>query len=582
MSDAAREAVWWNFQLTSAMDHPYQSAERAAAVNALAGTVVMDWTNRPRKLARATLYAKLEAFEERGIGALSRSRRVDTGQSKVMFSRAWDKAVPFDEDTKRKVAHAAKQELRGWIAAGTARKIALVLTREFLKAQTVAFGFRPNDLTEFDRICTVSTTLYQANIHFSKNHRHRSDRKASFDAEPVVNRHIRDAFPSSTIVADVHHCNVLVAREDGTTATPKLIAFYDIATHRVWVETVFFEGRGGVRNVDMIEAFVALAANSSWGLPQIFYCDNGTENLFSGYLDDALKLTATDMRDGWRSSGTLRALPYRGRSKPIERWFGHFEQQFLSTLQGYIGDNRMSPKQQAIGKMPAPFPGGIEAFNATVQALLLAYHALPQQGQLGGKSPNQAFAAFVDKGWRATVIDPDNLLSVFTKPEPRMLRNHGFSLDGRSWNCAELDAYHGDRVIVRVPQLGIGFNSLRVETEAGEFIGTARPEEEFSYHDPRGAKKSAERRNVRNRSLRDQAASVPAKDPATALIRYGTSQMPVVANDPGGVVRVGTEAGADAIIPTHQPEVERTDARREEWERAQFMIENLGRKRIPK
>ncbi|MEP3431227.1 MAG: hypothetical protein ABJN98_21265, partial [Roseibium sp.] len=48
---------------------------------------------------------------------------------------------------------------------------------------------------------------------------------------------------------------------------------------------------------------------------------------------------------------------------PIEAWFGHFEQQFLKTCPGYIGDDRMNPKRPAPGKLPTPFTGDFNAFK---------------------------------------------------------------------------------------------------------------------------------------------------------------------------------------------------------------------------
>lgn len=63
---------------------------------------------------------------------------------------------------------------------------------------------------------------------------------------------------------DVHPVDVLVARSDGSTATPRLLGFMDIATGRVWCELVFLDKRGRVRNVDLIEAFAAMAMHPAW------------------------------------------------------------------------------------------------------------------------------------------------------------------------------------------------------------------------------------------------------------------------------------------------------------------------------
>jgi hypothetical protein len=67
---------------------------------------------------------------------------------------------------------------------------------------------------------------------------------------------------------------VLVRRENGTAATPKLLAFLDLATNRLFYQLVFFEARGGVRNIDVISAFVEMCKDPAFGVPQYLYCDN--------------------------------------------------------------------------------------------------------------------------------------------------------------------------------------------------------------------------------------------------------------------------------------------------------------------
>ncbi|MEP2705246.1 MAG: hypothetical protein ABJQ71_23065, partial [Roseibium sp.] len=100
----------------------------------------------------------------------------------------------------------------------------------------------------------------------------------------------------------------------------------------------------GPRNVDVIEAFVAMAQHSAFGLPKTLYCDNGKEYLFADFLDDAMQLLVPNVGERGKSR-VIRALPYNASAKPIEAWFGHFEQQFLKTCPGYIGDDRMNPKR---------------------------------------------------------------------------------------------------------------------------------------------------------------------------------------------------------------------------------------------
>jgi hypothetical protein len=458
------------------------------------------------------------------------------------------------------------------VKGGAARSKVRVLTRQFLSRTTEAYGYRPNDPRALERACTIPSHMVSAESHFRAVYRHKFDRKASEDDRPRIKRTIAGLQPMEIVVMDVHHVNVRIQREDGTAATPKLIAFMDIATRRVWCELVFIEKSGGVRNIDVIEAFVSMARDPSFGLPQFLYCDNGSENNFAGFLDDALKLNChIQTLTGERKSQIIKALPYNAAAKPVEGWFGQFEQQFLRHCQGWIDDDRMNPARPAMGKLPSPFEGGYGAFNRVFFELLRSYEHFPQSGALCGRSPAQTFQNSVENGWAATVIDPENLLTVFTRAEKRVVRNQAVSIDGRIWTCPELDAYLGNSVIARVPAYH-GFNELLILEPGGRRIGIARPQEEFGYHDTRGAKCSAQRVSERNKALYTLGRSVPDIDVGAEIIAFGKAQMQVQPNAPRGKVSVVKDGPAAKVItPDFMPEKPEADQRRHD--------ENIARER---
>jgi hypothetical protein len=352
-----------------------------------------------------------------------------------------------------------RQQVRGLIKGGATGKIVAVLANEYLKKVTVANGIAPNRPAELDRICKVPRALIRSEQHLKKVYRHKKDRKASGDDRPRVKRVITGMQPMDCVVMDVHHVNVLLKRENGTTGTPKLLGFMDNATRRVWCELVFIETKRRVRNVDVIEAFVAMGQHFAFGLPKTLYCDNGKEYLFADFLDEAMQFLVPTVGEPGKSR-VIRALPYHASAKPIEAWFGDFEKQFLKTCPGYIGDDRLNPKRPALGKLPTPFAGDVYAFKNVLNGLLRAYEVMPQSGVLKGLSPRQRFEAHVRQGWAATVIDPDRLNTVFTKPENRKVRQHGISVSGRRWSCDELDVWFHDTVTVHIPQYH-GYNALR-------------------------------------------------------------------------------------------------------------------------
>ena len=343
----------------------------------------------------------------------------------------------------------------------------------------------------------------------------------------------------------------MVEKESGRLGTAKAISFLDVATRRVWTDLVFFDERGGVRNIDVIETFKGMAADPTFGLPEQIYFDNGKEFNFAEFLDDALQLAVPIIGSDGRQSRIIRAQPYNAKAKPIEAWFGHFEQQYLSLCEGYRGDDIVNPKRPALGKLPKPFEGGFDGFRRRFFGLLKGYEHIPQGGDLNGRSPAEAFAEHVNSGWSAAVAEPDQLNSVFARPVTRKLVGGRFELDGRAggWNCPELDRYLGDTIIVRVP-IYHAYNEVNVYSPDGAFIGVATPQEVFSFGDLRGAQHSARRKKAYFNAIRQLEKSVSDIDPAALIIAHGEEQMPIIPNAPRAVVSATNGARtAKVIVP---------------------------------
>lgn len=521
------------------------------AIDAMVGRRVLDWRQREITLSRARIYRQLARLQEEGLAGLGRRRRSDDRQARVIISRAWDRAVPFDDATKEKIAEHLREDIRSLRARKTTRHLVLLLSGEWLKKETVGYGYRPADPAELDAICKVPLAFYTTEAKYEAvyeytRHRDRFDNKL-----PRVKRSIAGMRPMEMVVCDVHPIDVRVRRSDGVVGSIDLLGFMDIATRRVWCELLFVEGQGGVRNTDVIQAFLAMAQDPAWGLPEQLYCDNGKEYLFADYLEDALALNARNALSNGRERRIIRALPYNAAAKPIEGWFGRFEADYLRTVKGWHGGKLGSPERPARGKLPAPFEGGFEGFCEAFYGLLKAYEHVPQSGSLKGDSPKTRFQRFISDGWAATIMDPAEVLTVFAKTETRTVRKHGISVDGRSWNCPELDAYFDRVVTVKIPVLGIGFNELWIGDERGDFVGIARPDIEKRYDDTRHALHSAERKRVTTAEVRKLKSDTRSTDVAGRLRGLADESAAFQPNDPGGVVSVAFGGSTEdrAIMP---------------------------------
>lgn len=433
---------------------------------------------------------------------------------------------------------------------------------------TAAYGVTINDPAKAARVFAIPLDFWRDEYRFKAVYRHAVDRKASEDDAPRIRRTVKGLIPMEIVVMDVHHINVIVRRENGTTATPKLLAFHDISTNRVFCEIILLEEGGGVRNTDVITAFVNMCQHPAFGVPQFLYADNGSEYGFADYLSDALKLGSKVIAFNGEDerNRVVRAIAYNAAAKHIEGWFRQMNQQYFRHIKGWVDDDRMNPKRPSLGKLPTAFDAGFDALCATMYSYLTAYEHMPQKGALGGSSPAMKFREHVAAGWKATVMNPADLLTVFTTSEPRFVRKHGIDLKGAIWTCDGLLRHFERQVLVHVP-IYHGFSEVLVTDLNGNEIGIAVADREFNALDARGAKESARRKSVRNKALTNLKKSAPEIDVGAALIEYGQKQMPVAPNEPDGVISVSRSASSKrAMLPV--PPSKKTREQAEEEQRA--------------
>ncbi|WP_159585853.1 Mu transposase C-terminal domain-containing protein [Chelativorans xinjiangense] len=534
-SRSAREHVWWKTLLEPALQHPKGSKERRTALEEIAARQHFDWRGKSITLSVRALQRRAAKHED-GV-KLGRHGRSDKGRRRVYVSRSWDKAVPVDGATKAKIAEDLKQEIRGLFKGGAKWGIASMLARRFLVTATSSYGYRPADPAELERICAIPKLMLSAELHYRKVHQFKRDRKAYEDSRPRISRTIDGLRPMEIVVADVHPVDILLTRRDGTTATARLLGFLDWATWRVWCELVFIEGRGGVRNVDLIEAFGAMVEDPAFGLPENLYIDNGKEYLFASFLDDAMRLNVPCFSSPERSRSTIiKAKPYNAAAKVIESFFKNFEARFLSTLPGWIGGDRMNKKQETVGRTAAPL-GTFEDFVPAFYGLLRAYEHTAQgkDSKLKGQSPAMLFKAHVDAGWAATVMSRDEMRAACAHTETRTVSQGRISVGNVMWSCPALWDYPHDRVQVRVPAYHEPAELLLLDLN-GERLGIATPDRAFHPLDQRGAREADGRSKARRSMVRKLDKSAPTIDIAERLTTFGQEREAVTPNAPDGTV----------------------------------------------
>ncbi len=259
-----------------------------------------------------------------------------------------------------------------------------------------------------------------------------------------------------------------------------------------------------------------------------------------------LAFPAYQMGEGKKRRYVIKALPYNSKAKPIEAWFGQFNK-FLKHSQGYIGDDRMKPKTDKIGKLPTPTPT-YEIAEVHFFQLLKAYEFFPQPG-FGDKSPAEIFEVFVKNGWAATIVDPSDLAASIVVRETRQVRGDFVKVKGGVFHHNDLAKFAGETVLVCVPKYH-AFLEVRVEDAKGNFICNAASEFGYSPIDERGAKASFERKRNFDQAMIEMDRKTPDIDVGAKLIDFAERKKRAMANQPRGTASVtGNSPSASTFRP---------------------------------
>ena len=584
MIDKPSPVARWRYSVIEpALWHPPRSRERKQAVEEASRAVRDRPSGKRGRVSVRSIERWIAAYGRDGMAGLHPKPPANRGQDRVFIGRAWDAAVPFDDEIKERIVESVSRDIRSLWAANTTcgwRHIAR-LAAGILAKETVAAGFDPGT-RRLRTICRLPRRIVERGRRYRLIAIHDKDRKRWVDENvPRVSRTRKGRRPMEIVIGDVHHLDMLLRREDGSTYTPKLIAWHDWATNRVFGYPVFLQKGKGVRQEHVIEAFITMVTDPRWGMPDNLYLDNGGEYNWAELIDDAMKLSSRmrfldDDKDfasrvRARRSAIIKALPYNAPAKAIEGVFANLEGSVFSMFPGWIGGNRMKKKTANVGKEPAPYPGDEAAFRRSLSVALDWYDTHPQEGFLGGLSPREAFAAFVEDGWRRTDIDPEVLRWIFSRPVARRIWQSQFSLDGVSYTAPELaQLLGGTRVIVRVPLIG-GRQQLPVLDERENPICMAACKSVYDTLDREGARVAAKGRRAAEAGIRVMRRETDPVDAETRMAEVLSGEELAPIPERGNIIRMGETlekiARASERSPAESHTIETANAAREERRR---------------
>jgi hypothetical protein len=529
------------------------SRERAALIEQIASTPLIDWKRRSRTIAQRTIRKWIVRYEATGVGGLMRKAPSNGGQRRFVLSRAWDQAMDSAGVSKADQSEIAKQvrhRVRSEWRSGTPSwpTVQLNTLPTVVDLSRAAGLDRPD--AELHALCMVPRRFVEAERHYAIIAMKESD--AARFASNVVPRIKRDRsalLPMEWVAGDVHPLDILFQRPDGTTCCPRLIVWEDLATNRVRWDMFVAPPGEAVRTEHVIQSFVSLC--SDWGVMRHLYIDNGGEYNWLDMAEPLSRLAHAPEIHGIEQPGAAgkavqRARPYNAQAKVIEGVFATLERSVFPQLPGYIGGNRMRKKTANQGRAPKPFDGDEAALRQAVSTAVAYYHRKPQTGHLDGQSPESCFAAFVEAGWKRTILDPDELEVAFSREMRKPVHTGGtLRLGGVEYRANGLQSYVGLRVLVRQPLFG-DQNKLFVFTEQGQPIDTAFPDTRYAFADDRGAEEQGRRQAALNATIRELAKDTVRLDGEQSMAAVVALHGPAAEAPTDGVIRIITPEFSEA------------------------------------
>jgi len=558
---------------------PPGSEERAAELRDVAQSAFYRGGKRAgAPIAERTLRAWVATYERAGaVPLLRHAPRADRGRSRIIAWREWDKALSgagVPEARQHAIAANLNADVRGLWAGGetSAANIRFSMTvrsRALLDGAGLA-------LPEADmaRLCLMP-------LHYAGEKSRRRARIAHIkrtDAArwashhvPRVRRHRNGMRPMDLVAVDVRHSDILYRRPDGNLATPKIVAFQDLATNRIFAHPSMLPKGQGIRREHVLSAMRDSATDPAWGLWSGLYLDNGSEFALGLAAEDITTLVDLVRRihgeEVARACGDIRSRPYNPQSKVIEGTFSTFTRSFEPVYPGFIGGNRMAKKTHNQGRAPVPLPGGEAEILAQFAMMVDFYKAKPQQkGHCKGLSPNQKFAAFVGdpaQPWGAIVLDPVEFGLTFGPDEWRTVQPGGeLHIRNRVMAAPGLAAMVGEKVRVRLPILDAA--RAVVLTDKNEPMMVVREVGAMGMRDLVGARQHGGGRRAASQVAAAAARGATNIDPAAARGAAVAALPPPVAGAPIAVALVhpvlseAAKAGADvAQMPQRAAEKRR-------------------------
>lgn len=334
---------------------------------------------------------------------------------------------------------------------------------------------------------------------------------------PFIRRTTEHLLPNDVWTADGHKFDAeITSPRSGRPVRAEITPIIDIATRRIVGCDIDF-----AENALSVVTALRLAVKAQ-GLPAMFYVDNG-----SGFKNAVLSDQFTGLM-GRLGCHITHSLPYNSQARGLSERGHQFWTMWAKKIPGYIGQDmdreaklaqfKLSRKAIAQGgTLPLM---GFEAFITFINDGITEYNNRPHRA-LGGVSPNQKLAQFVEQGWAPMRLPPEEDLSTFLPRIQRTVRRGELEVFNNRYFSRTLEEFHSEEVQVAYDVHCA--ETVWVYDLEGRFITTAAVNGNARHYFPVPVIEQA-----RDKRAQGQMKRLNAKAQAVRAERKGTLELPRV------------------------------------------------------
>ncbi len=448
-----------------------------------------DYIDTERRLAKFPTRIRMEAMEwlhllrtapEKGIPQWLKDKRVggrtityrtfcrkrqamqDAGIEALIDMRGRTKNDNIDEDTKVLIANLVLRDSQ------------LTTTQIHQHLRTIKAGQKVPSIYQIRR-------FIRKEIPHAAKLLARKGTKA-YEAEmPYIMRDYTTVEPGEIFCSDHTQLDVAIRHpQNGKPFFPWMTLTYDVRSRKIvswWIDE---KPCGRTIAASLRQALLYYSP------PKTFMCDNGRD-YSSRYLAGGQwryrrhKVALDGETQGVLTSLGIRihfTLPYRGRSKPVERVFKRIKEEMIRLLPGYRGGN-LSERPEGLTKALKHTDKllSLQDLRDNMGHYINFYNNSPHQGHaMDGRTPDQVFDA---EGRQQYLVSPNTLTLLMMPAQSRLVYRNGIQFMGGWYYSVSLEPLRRERVQIRYDHQDLG--RIAVFDTRGAFICWAVHQRRMSF-----------------------------------------------------------------------------------------------------